>query len=54
MRPGAGSKLGKTPRNSECGRGEQVTAPPVPIILQFSDIGFAALELYAEAVPQAP
>ena len=63
MRPGAGSKLGKTPRNSvgfesiatcDGGRGEQVTAPPIPIILQFSDVGFAALELYAEAVPQVP
>ena len=38
---------------TDCGRGERATAPPMPIF-QFRDVGFAALELDAEAVPQAP
>ena len=73
MRPGAGSKLGKTPRNGvgfETIAGASVSVrqfsnhlaaeqgslkPPCSFfILQFSDVGFAALELYAEAVPQVP
>jgi hypothetical protein len=72
MRPGAGSELGKTPRQSvgfetiatwcKCSlfsnhfAAEQggFKAALLFLVLQFKDVGFAALELYAEAVPQVP
>ena len=73
MRPGAGSELGKTQRNSVgfetiaiCGisvrqlsnlfAAEQggFEAALLFFVLQFRNVGFAALELYADFVPQIP